>query len=230
MNDTLLLMLGVLLSLGCAVTAHFFLRAGWREDYRRALLLKGTASLCFVLLGAVNRRLCPDDLFGLIIQMGLCLGFLGDELLAMRYIKPERHDFFFSWGAAAFAAGHLMYLDALFQHGSSLSLALPVFVLGVGASWLYQRLKKTNAGKLRFPSMLYIAMVVFMASVACAAAVRGFSVGLLLFAAGGICFAVSDNLLCAYCFGTAHSRAVDRVIHITYYAAQLLIAWSLRFL
>lgn len=230
MNDTLLLMLGVLLSLGCAVTAHFFLRAGWREDYRRALLLKGLAGLYFVLLGAVNAFRCPDISFRIYVLAGLCFGLVGDELLALRFMKPERHDFFFSWGAAAFAAGHLMYLDALFRHGSSLSLALPVFVLGVGASWLYQRLKKTDAGKLRFPSMLYIAMVVFMASVACAAAVRGFSVGLLLFAAGGICFAVSDNLLCTYCFGTARSRAVDRAVHITYYAAQLLIAWSLRFL
>ena len=231
MNDTLLLMLGILLSLGCAVTAHFFLRAGWREDYRRALLLKGTASLCFVLLGAVNRRLCPDDLFGLIIQMGLCLGFLGDELLAMRYIKPERHDAFFSQGAAVFALGHLLYITALFlQDRGLLPLSLPVLVLGIGASWLYQRAKKTDAAKLQLPATLYIALVVFMASVACAAAVRGFSVGLLLFAAGGICFAVSDNLLCTYCFGTARSRAVDRAVHITYYAAQLLIAWSLRFL
>ena len=230
MNDTLLLMLGILLSLGCAVSGTFFLRAGWREDYRWALLLKGLAGLCFLGLGAANAFLCPDISFRIYVLAGLFFGLVGDELLALRFLKPERHDFFFSWGALVFAFGHLMYLNALFRHGSSLSLALPVFVLGVGASWLYQRLKKTNAGKLRFPSMLYIALVVFMASVACAAAFRGFSVGLLLFAAGGICFAVSDNLLCAYCFGTARSRPVDRAIHISYYAAQLLIAWSLRFL
>ena len=90
--------------------------------------------------------------------------------------------------------------------------------------------EKVQAGKLQLPAVGYIALVVFMAAAACSAAVRGFSVGLLLFAAGGICFAVSDNLLCAYCFGTGRSRSVDRAVHISYYAAQLLIAWSLRFL
>ena len=95
---------------------------------------------------------------------------------------------------------------------------------------LFFRSKKVQAGKLQLPAVGYIALVVFMDAVACSAAVRGFSVGLLLFAAGGICFAVSDNLLCAYCFGTGRSRSVDRAVHISYYAAQLLIAWSLRFL
>ena len=230
MKENLLLLTGVLLSLSCAVSGAFFLRAGWREDYRRALLLKGLAGLCFLALGAGSFFLCPDKSFRIYVLAGLCSGLVGDALLAMRFIKPERHDAFFSLGAAVFAFGHLMYIGSLFRQGSLLSLALPVFVLGVGASWLYQRVKKTDAGNLQLPSLLYIALVVFMASAACAAAVRGFSVGLLLFAAGGICFAVSDNLLCAYCFGTAHNRAVDRAVHISYYTAQLLIAWSLRFL
>ena len=230
MNENLFLLVAVELSLGCAFLACFFLLAGWRKDYRRAFLLKSSAGICFVLLGVLTRRFCQNELFGLFVLAGLCLGLLGDQLLAMRYMKPEQHDRFFSLGAAAFAFGHLLYIAALFRQGVALALALPVFVLGVGASWLYQRVKKTDAGNLQLPSLLYIALVVFMASAACAAAVRGFSVGLLLFAAGGICFAVSDNLLCAYCFGTAHNRAVDRAVHISYYAAQLLIAWSLRFL
>lgn len=230
MRENLLLFTGVLLSLGCAVSGSLFLRAGWREDYRQAFLRKGLAGLYFVLLGAANAFLCPDISFRIYVLAGLCFGLVGDELLAMRFIKPERHDYFFSRGASAFAFGHLLYIAALFHHGSSLPLALPVFVLGFGASMLYFRVKKVQAGKLQLPSVGYIALVVFMASVACSAAVRGFSVGLLLFAAGGICFAVSDNLLCAYCFGTGHRRSVDRAVHISYYAAQLLIAWSLRFL
>ena len=230
MRENLLLFTGVLLSLGCAVSGYFFLRAGWREDYRRALLLKGLAGLCFLSLGVGNFFLCPDHIFRLYVLSGLCFGLLGDELLAMRYMKPEQHDRFFSLGAAAFAFGHLLYIAALFRQGAALTLALPVFVLGFGASMLFFRAKKVQAGKLQLPAVGYIALVVFMAAVACSAAVRGFSVGLLLFAAGGICFAVSDNLLCAYCFGTGRSRSVDRAVHISYYAAQLLIAWSLRFL
>lgn len=230
MKENLFLLVGVELSLGCAGLAWFFLLAGRREDYRRAFLLKSTASVCFVILGAMNRCFCQNEIFGLLVLMGLCLGYLGDQLLAGRFLKPEQHDRFFSQGAAAFALGHLLYIAALFRHGGTLTLALPVFALGLGASLLFFRAKKVQAGKLQLPAIGYIALVVFMAAVACSAAVRGFSVGLLLFAAGGICFAVSDNLLCAYCFGTGHSLAVDRAVHVTYYAAQLLIAWSLRFL
>lgn len=231
MRETILLIIGVLLSLGCAVAARFFLHAGWREDYRRAFLLKGAASLCFVLLGVVNRRSCQNEIFGLYVLMGLCLGFLGDQLLAGRFLNPERHDRFFSQGAAAFAVGHLLYIAALFRRdGGALPLALPVFVPGFAASMLFFRAKRVQAGKLQLPAVGYIALVAFMGAAACASALRGFSVGLLLFAAGGICFLVSDNLLCAYCFSTARSTAVDRAVHLSYYAAQLLIAWSLRFL
>lgn len=230
MEENLFLLIGALLSLGCAVSACFFLRAGWRKDHRKALLLKSTAGMCFVLLGLLNRGICQDMEFGLLVQLGLCLGCLGDLLLAVRFLKPEQHDRFFSQGAAAFALGHLLYIAALLRCGAALSLALPVFALGLGASMLFFRAEKVQAGKLQLPAVGYIALVVFMAAAACSAAVRGFSVGLLLFAAGGICFAVSDNLLCAYCFGTGRSRSVDRAVHISYYAAQLLIAWSLRFL
>ena len=230
MNENLFLLVAVELSLGCAFLACFFLLAGWRKDYRRAFLLKSSAGICFVLLGVLTRRFCQNEPFGLFVLAGLCLGLLGDQLLAMRYMKPEQHDRFFSLGAAAFAFGHLLYIAALFRQGVALALALPVFVLGFGASMLFFRSKKVQAGKLQLPAVGYIALVVFMAAAACSAAVRGFSVGLLLFAAGGICFAVSDNLLCAYCFGTGRSRSVDRAVHISYYAAQLLIAWSLRFL
>lgn len=231
MKETVFLILGGLLIIGCAVAAHFFLLAGWREDYRRAFWLKGLAGLCFIALGAMNFFLCPDRGFGGLVLGGLCLGLVGDELLALRFIHTPQHDRFFSAGAAAFAVGHLLYIAALFRRdGGALPLSLLVFALGFGVSMLFFRAKRVQAGKLQPPAVGYIALVVFMGSVACAAALRGFSVGLLLFAAGGICFSVSDNLLCAYCFGTAHSQAVDRAVHISYYAAQLFIAWSLRFL
>ena len=152
MRENLLLFTGVLLSLGCAVSGSLFLRAGWREDYRQAFLRKGLAGLYFVLLGAANAFLCPDISFRIYVLAGLCFGLVGDELLAMRFIKPERHDYFFSRGASAFAFGHLLYIAALFHHGSSLPLALPVFVLGFGASMLYFRVKKVQAGKLQLPS------------------------------------------------------------------------------
>ena len=51
--------------------------------------------------------------------------------------------------------------------------------------------------------------------------------GLLLFALGGICFGVSDNVLLAYCYGNSRTWNKNILVHVTYYAAQLLIAWSI---
>ena len=236
MKETVFLIMGVLLSLSCAVSGRFFLRAGRREEYGKAFLLKGLTGLCFVVLGALNFVLCTDRIFGVRVLCGLCLGLLGDQLLALRFVYREKHDQFFSLGAAVFAVGHGLYLAALFGHDKGvLPAALPFLAAGLLASWLYQRAKKTDAGNLQLPACLYIALVVLASGVLMALVAFGgeeklLRLTLLLFAAGGICFSVSDNLLCAYCFGSARSNAVDRAVHVSYYAAQLFIAWSLRFL
>ena len=73
---------------------------------------------------------------------------------------------------------------------------------------------------------MYIALVVFMGATACAAAARSFSVGTLMFAAAGVCFSVSDCILCVYCYGSKKTDGMNIAVHVTYYAAQLLIAWS----
>ena len=52
----------------------------------------------------------------------------------------------------------------------------------------------------------------------------------LLFAAGGVLFIISDNILCAYSFGSERRFGANIGIHATYYAAQLLIAWSVFFM
>lgn len=231
MTHKLLFAVGVLLSLDCALFGYLFLKAAVNKEYKKAFWLKGIAGLFFVLLGVLNFALCADKNFAIPVLWGLVFGLLGDQLLAMRFINRDRHDMFFVSGAAAFAVGHGLYIAALFgQDRGAIRLALPIFAVGLLASALYARFKKTNAGKLQSGVIAYIAIVVFMTAVACSAAARHFSAGLLLFAAGGISFSVSDNLLCAYSFGNDKRVSMNRAVHVSYYAAQLLIAWSIRFL
>ena len=131
MKETVFLIMGVLLSLSCAVSGRFFLRAGRREEYGKAFLLKGLTGLCFVVLGALNFVLCTDRIFGVRVLCGLCLGLLGDQLLALRFVYREKHDQFFSLGAAVFAVGHGLYLAALFGHDKGvLPAALPFWRRG----------------------------------------------------------------------------------------------------
>lgn len=221
---------GLILSAGCATCGRRFLNACEREAYERAFWLKGTAGLCFLALGILSAGIGHDPDFAWRICLGLLFGLMGDELLAMRFIRRDKHDFFFSIGAGSFAIGHVLYIWALMKlSGARPVEALPVTALGAMLSAVYARIRKTDAGKLTPCAALYIVLVVFMAATACTAAVRSFSIGALMFAVAGICFAVSDNILCAYCYGNKKTPVMNSLVHITYYTAQLLIAWSIAF-
>ena len=68
-----------------------------------------------------------------------------------------------------------------------------------------------------------------MAASACTAAVKAPGVSTLLMALGAVGFVLSDNMLCAYCFGEDRRFGLNWLIHISYYGAQLCIAWSIFF-
>ncbi len=224
---TLNTILAAALSLCCGAFMALFLRAFEREAYRRAVWLKGLASLCFVTLGLLFCRISGDR-FSKLVLGGLHLGLLGDVLLALRYVYAQRHDPLFLAGALSFAVGHALYLTALFGSGApAWGVTLAFLAMGLAASAVYSKKRRVDAGRFQAAGMGYIALVVFLAAVACAVAVRRGSVGALLFALGGVNFAVSDNLLCAYCYGSARRTSVNWAVHVTYYAAQLLIAWSI---
>lgn len=220
------LVLASVLSLGCAGMGHVFLRAGRAGEYRRAFWYKGLAGLCFVAVGLLMALRCSDVRRAWLVLGGLFFGLLGDELLALRHVWPERHDQMFLLGTLAFALGHGFYLLALLPGGLPAAV-WPIFALGALCSFLFARHCRVEAGSFLLPGLAYLALVIFMGAAACGAAVSSFGIGALLFAVGGVCFAVSDTLLCARSFGTADSLAVNRALHIAYYAAQLLIAWSL---
>lgn len=218
-----------LFSLGCADFGHLYMRATRKKDYKSAFWRKGLAGLCFIGAGVCLALRCVDGRFARLVVAGLCFGLLGDQLLALRFeYCKEQHDLVFALGALAFSVGHVWYLLALYgRDGGLFRSSLPVLVLGMALSALYARLRRIDPGKFRVAGVIYIGLVIFMAATACALAGRSFSAGTLLFAVGGVCFAVSDNLLCARSFGRARSEPVNSAIHITYYAAQLLFAWSL---
>ena len=214
--------------LGCALCAHYFLSACQAQDYKSAFLYKGIAGLCFVAVGLMLALGCKNSGFGWRVAAGLVMGLAGDQLLALRFLHKEKHDMMFALGTLAFALGHLLYIWALLQlHSSLLPVAVPVWVLGMAASAVYARTRRSNAGKFQAAGFIYVSLVTFMCAAACSAAVNNLSTGALMFAVGGICFVISDNILSAYCFGNKKTAGMNRAIHITYYAAQLLIAFSM---
>lgn len=215
-------------SVGCVLFAVFFMSAYRRENHRLAILLKGLAAVCFILLGVFLRPHSANQSYAGLVILGLILGFFGDELLALRFLVPKLHDLLFAAGAVTFAVGHVFYMKALFDLGviAPLTLIL-VLVPGLLLAWLYGKNQGSHAGPLQPAALLYMGLVIFMGSVSVTAAIHATQPATVLFALGGICFACSDNILLAYCFGKKSNWNQNVWIHITYYAAQLFIAWSI---
>ena len=211
MPDTYIVFAALVMTLACLSLMGRFMQVSRRGDALQAIFYKGASSLCFVALG-------------------LFLGFCGDELLAMRFIREEKHDLYFSLGATSFALGHVLFIWAAIERAGEFSLwALAFLVLLLLCSGLYARKKESNAGDMHINAVLYICLVCCMGAAACTGAIVRTDLSSLLFALGGLGFVISDNILCAHYFGNDRRFLLNWLIHISYYGAQLLIAWSIFF-
>ncbi|MBQ6430499.1 MAG: lysoplasmalogenase [Oscillospiraceae bacterium] len=213
--------------LTCAaqVLDYFYLKTLRCEKPRQAVVWKAGASACFVLLGGVALLWGGLQPTKLLIYFGLLFGFAGDVVLDFRYLYPKKHDLYFALGAALFGLGHLCYITALLlQDASAWLFALPVCTVLLLIVKLYTVRRGVQAGKLLLPGTVYIAVTSYMASLAAAVAVRGFSTGTLLFAIGGALFLFSDSLLIAHSFGRERRFLQSMLLHIAYYLVQCLIA------
>ena len=217
--------------MGCIAFAQAFMKAYKAEKFAPAVWLKGGAALCFLAVGGWLAFCTGMTSYGRLLVIALALGLCGDELLALRFLNAKFHDLLFAAGAGAFAAGHFFYMKALFDLGCvRIGWLIPIFLAGTAVANIYGKKQGSNAGPLQIPAVLYMVLVVFMGSVAVSAFLGAPGLGLLLFAVGGLCFGISDNILFAFCFGKAPKWSMNVWVHITYYAAQLLIAWSICFL
>ena len=218
----------ILLSLFCCLLEILFLRQRSAGNHIRALILKVLASLCFCLVG-IWGSICRG--WGFVISAGLVCGLLGDLLLGLRKLRPHHHDLIFVAGALAFSLGHVLYSYALVRLQSGLLLpSLPIFLILVLLSELFARKSGFSQGNMHIPGLFYIGVEGVMCALALSAYGKNPTLGTGLFALGGISFLVSDNLLCAFSFGSLRNSFTDRLLHATYLMAQLFIAWSIFFL
>lgn len=218
-----------LLTAVCAFIAVYFMKACREKSYKRAAVLKTLAGLCFVLIGLLlAAALSADKRFAWLVAAGLVFGLLGDLLLAIRFMKPERHDLYFVTGALSFAVGHGLYILAMLtKYDAAAAIILTVGIVGLAAAGAYVKGKEADAGRLMVFGSVYMALVVAMGAIAIGAATAAPSAATLLFAVGGVMFPISDSVLSAYSFGPDKRFGLNITVHATYYLAQLCIAWSL---
>ena len=220
--------LAILFSLLCLACGAAYDTLCLNKRYRSAFWLKGIAGMSFIACALSLTMVQPQMEYARWIVFGLVLGLIGDQLLALRHIHHERHDVFFAAGMIAFAAGHAMYLTAMWQLDSGAWLfAMVLLAFGFAAAAWYVLNSQIDAGKLFIPGMIYLMLVVSVAAMGAALLLRGQGVRALLMLLGGTAFAVSDCTLTVRSFGPKRTVLQTRIIHATYYTAQLLIAWSI---
>ena len=219
-------MLFVLLVL-CAVLARIFLIEEAKEEYVKAVILKGLASLCFVIIGFMCNQ--GNHVSNLIVA-GLVIGCVADVMLNLRMVFKEKGQLIFLVGILVFLTGHIMYLAAVlplcsYKPACIISGLVLTALLMV---WIFQRITAKPAFKIF--GVVYIGAIMLLNCVAIGNVIAAQSPFNLVFAIGAVLFLVSDIVLILNTFGSEFRQSLRNTNISLYYAGQLLIAFSLSLL
>lgn len=224
MSNWIIILIAVI---GMVLQALFILQEK-KEKYVPADVLKGLASLMFVLIGIIGYNAVKPDDFACKILAGLIFGMIGDIVMNLRFVLPGgAGQKAFLGGILAFLIGHVLYLCALIPISVHL---IPSIIIGaVIAAALLVYIFKTMEVKIAFKifGVFYLGAVIIMTVIAIDIAIATAIHQSIMYAIGAVLFTASDIILIFNTFGgkTVFSR---RVMNLSlYYIGQLLIAGCL---
>ena len=198
-----------------------------KEKYYAATVLKGLASLCFVLLGVM---LPHGGEMARLIVLGLILGAVADVLLSARYAFAEKGQILFLTGILVFLSGHIAYLAALLKRSEHplLCITIGIVLTALLMTWIFTKI--TAKKVFRIFGIFYVGAIMVMNCVAVGNLIASPGLFTGLFTTGAVLFLLSDIILILNTFGS-ESRFSRRILNLVlYYIGQLLIAGSLFFL
>ena len=211
----------------CLALAALFLYQEKERKYVPAVVLKGLASLCFVILGL----LCsPGTHTAKLIVTGLVLGCVADVMLNLRFVFEKKGKLIFLVGILVFLTGHIFYLAAALPLAKKplVCVIVGVVLTALLMTWIFKRITAKPAFKIF--GVFYLGAIMLLNCVAIGNLIAAPSAFTALFAAGAVLFLVSDIVLILNTFGSETKQSL-RVTNISlYYVGQILIALSLRFL
>jgi uncharacterized membrane protein YhhN len=158
-----------------------------------------------------------ESQYGKLVFAGLVLGALGDLFLLGRARQ------FFVGGLVSFLLGHVVYVLAFASLGISAAEAIGAALVMAGVLFLIGRWVFPHAPDMRVPITAYMLVIGLM----CVAAVGAYSAGApWMVPVGAVMFTASDLAVVRDRF--ISKGFVNRAWGLPlYYAAQLLIAWSI---
>lgn len=233
--------------IGCILQA-VFIAVEHKEKYVGAVILKGSASVMFIIVGFLSWKLSQTTFFDLgggnfleinkvaqpenfakLVLIGLILGGVGDVLLNLRFVFEKIGQKIFLAGIAAFLAGHILYLAALIPLSESLWLC--IIIGAVIAACVLAYIFKTMEVKTSFKifGIFYLGAVIIMTAIAVGNLIAAPAALTWFYAVGAVLFTVSDIVLIFNTF-SGTTRFSLRITNLSlYYLGQLLIASSLMF-
>ena len=211
----------------CLAFAGAFLWTEKQEKYVPAVVLKGLASLCFVVLGLLSS---PGTHMAKLIVTGLILGCVADVMLNLRWVFQKKGQMIFLVGILVFLSGHIFYLAAILPMCRSklLCVLIGAALTALLMMWIFKRITAKKAFKIF--GVFYIGAIVILNCVAIGNLLSAPSAFTGVFAAGAVLFLISDIVLILNTFGSETKLSL-RITNIgLYYVGQLLIALSLVFI
>ena len=219
----------LLILLGLVLQA-LFIKVEHEEKYLLADILKGSASLIFVLIG-YQAFLVTNNAFNRLFLYGLIFGMIGDILLNLRYVFPKHGQKIFLVGILAFLIGHILYLLALIPQARHVWIWYCITIGALAAICLLVYIFRTMEVKPAFKifGVFYLGAVFIMTAIAIGIAIFVPNRRSILYAIGAILFTASDVVLIFNTFSGVTKFSM-RIANLSlYYLGQILIACSMFF-
>ena len=181
------------------------------------------ASIAFVFIGYLGAKPLFPEVLGpsapsTSIFFGLVFCMLGDVLL----LPKSRLSFLL--GMAAFAIGHIWYIEAFSRMGAEpvAVIILAIAVVALSEIFVLRRLR-SSLGKMEIPVGIYTLIIAVMVATGISASFQGISP--IAFAIGAVGFAISDIAVAKDRF--IEDKFANKLWGLPlYYGAQLLFAHS----
>lgn len=209
-----------------AVSAAFFIFFKVRTKGGIVTATKALAAVSFVTLGFVALSKSPGKA-GFIMLFGLVLGMVGDIFLDASHVCPEEKAFL-PLGMAAFAIEHIAVFCAV-----TVACGFHILYFGISLAFgavtalavLFAVRKNMNFGELFYPSAIYASLLTAtMAYYILMAVLGGLAVTLAI---GAVLFFISDFIILFILFGEKDTVKMNVFNLSTYFAAQIMYAFSL---
>ena len=205
-----------------------FIKVEHEEKYVLADILKGSASLMFVIIGYLAYTRVNNP-FNKLFFYGLIFGMIGDILLNLRFVFKKNGQKIFLAGILAFLIGHILYLLALLPQARAPWLYYFAAAGALAAAGLLIYIFKTMDVKLAFKifGVFYLGAVFIMSAIAIGIAIFIPNTRSLVYAIGAVLFTASDVVLIFNTFSGVTKFSMRITNLLLYYMGQILIAVSL---